>query len=495
MASLIGEINEGNVIVPGAIPLVTRLIAGTGITLTPASGTGDVTISDTTAGSGVQSVTGGLGINVGGTVTHPVVVNSGVRSITAGSNISLGGTTNDPVVNVNGVITSITAGTGVSVSAGSTPTIDNTGILTTTPGLGISIAGGQNPTITNSGVRTLTAGTNVSITGTANDPVINTTGVVNTVTTTGGSGITISGTASNPVLANAGVLSVSAGTGVNITGTAQNPIISAPNTGIASVVAGTGISVTSGANPTVANTGLLSATAGTGITVSAGQTPTIANSGILSLTAGSGISITGGQNATISASSSPVLPSAPVAYNIIVNGAGGTNFGAYTWGSLGSAINFASIVGPNGAPFSNCKGILLRFYGDQTIGGEPNVGWVSQYTGGGAGQQGLQYFVWSSAWAGAAPPPRSAFLYNLGYTSGWGWDPMQINFPIKTYTFPYAQSPANSIQQYTDVVVYPNLTPEVYLGINFFSDSGGGSPTMDFSTPITNISVILHPLF
>lgn len=493
MASLIGEINEGNVIVPGAVPLVTRLIAGTGITLTPASGTGDVTISDTTAGSGVQSVTGGLGINVGGTVTHPVVVNSGVRSLTAGSNISLGGTTNDPVINVNGVIASITAGNGVSVSAGANPTIANTGILTTTEGLGISITGGQNPTITNSGVRTLNAGSNISITGTSTDPVINATGVVNSVT--GSSGITVSGTANNPILANNGVLSITAGTGVTLSGTAQNPIINAPNTGIASVNAGTGISVTTGANPTVSNTGLLSATAGSGISVSAGQSPTIANTGILSLTAGSGISITGGQNATISASSSPILPSAPVSYNIIVNGAGGTLFGAYTWGSLGGAINFASITGPNGAPFSNCKGILLRFYGDQAINGEPNVGWVSQYTGGGAGQQGLQYFLWSSAWAGAAPPPRSAFLYNLGYTSGWGWDPMQINFPSKTYTFPYALSPANSLQQYTDVIVYPNLTPEVYLGINFFSDSGGGNPQMDFSTSITNISVILHPLF
>ena len=493
MASLIGEINEGNVIVPGALPIVTRLIAGTGITLTPASGTGDVTISDTTAGSGVQSVTGGLGITVGGTVTHPVVVNSGIRSLTAGSNVTLTGTTNDPIINATSDINSINAGTGVSVTGPvSDPVINNTGLLSASAGTGISVTSGQNPVISNNGLLSATAGSGINISPGQN-PTSSNAGVISI---NAGPGIVVAGTGSIPVINNTGVLGVTAGSGITVGGTSSNPTISA--TGVTTVSAGSGVSITGTPTaPIVNNTGLLSASAGTGITVSAGQNPSIANTGILSLTAGSGINITGGQNATITATGASLpIPNAPVTFQLVTNGAGGTFFNAYEWGSVGNTINFANIFGPNGAPFSNCKGILLRFYGDQAVAGEPNVGWLTHYGGGGAGQNGVQYYLWTSPWSPqGSPPPRSAFLYNMGVYGGFGWDPTDFLYPTwQAYNFPYFM-PGNALNQYTDFVVYPNLSPEVTMGVYFFSESGGGSPTIDFTTSITNIGVILHPLF
>lgn len=79
---------------------------------------------------------------------------SGVQSITAGTNITLGGTATDPIINS-------TATTGVqSVSAGTNTTITGTA---------------TNPIVnaTFSGVQTVSAGTNTTITGTATNPIIN----------------------------------------------------------------------------------------------------------------------------------------------------------------------------------------------------------------------------------------------------------------------------------------------------------------------------------
>ena len=78
---------------------------------------------------------------------------SGVQSITAGTNITLGGTSTDPIINSTATTTgvsSLTAGTGISVSS-------STGAIT----------------VGNTGVLSLTAGTNVSLTGTAQNPTIN----------------------------------------------------------------------------------------------------------------------------------------------------------------------------------------------------------------------------------------------------------------------------------------------------------------------------------
>ena len=79
---------------------------------------------------------------------------SGVQSITAGTNITLGGTSADPIIN--------STSTGVeTVSAGTNTTITGTA---------------TNPIInaTFTGVQSVSAGTNISITGTATNPILNT---------------------------------------------------------------------------------------------------------------------------------------------------------------------------------------------------------------------------------------------------------------------------------------------------------------------------------
>lgn len=60
------------------------------------------------------------------------------------------------------VLYSLTAGDGISITAGQNPTISNSGILSLTAGDGITVDGNK---ITNSGIRSLAAGTGISIDG------------------------------------------------------------------------------------------------------------------------------------------------------------------------------------------------------------------------------------------------------------------------------------------------------------------------------------------
>jgi len=99
-------------------------------------------------------------------------------------------------------------------------------------GNGITVADGQSadPTISTN----LTAGTGVSITaGTGTELVVANTGVI---TATAGTGLSNSGTATNPVFNNTGVLSAGTGLGISNTGTATAPIIT--NTGVSAAAYG-----------------------------------------------------------------------------------------------------------------------------------------------------------------------------------------------------------------------------------------------------------------
>ncbi len=70
---------------------VSKIIAGTDITISPTGGTGNVTINS--SAGGVSSVTGsGSGISVSPTTGAVVVQNTGVTSLTAGTNITLSAT-------------------------------------------------------------------------------------------------------------------------------------------------------------------------------------------------------------------------------------------------------------------------------------------------------------------------------------------------------------------------------------------------------------------
>ena len=103
---------------------------------------------------------------------------SGVQSITAGTNITLGGTSADPIINSTATtgVTSLTAGSGISVSSATGAiTVGNTGVLSLTAGTNVSLTGtAQNPIInsTSTGVQSLTAGSGVVLTGTAQNPIV-----------------------------------------------------------------------------------------------------------------------------------------------------------------------------------------------------------------------------------------------------------------------------------------------------------------------------------
>ena len=102
---------------------------------------------------------------------------SGVQSITAGTNITLGGTSADPIINSTATtgVTSLTAGSGISVSSATGAiTVGNTGVLSLTAGTNVSLTGTATaPIINATGVQSVSAGTNTTITGTATNPIIN----------------------------------------------------------------------------------------------------------------------------------------------------------------------------------------------------------------------------------------------------------------------------------------------------------------------------------
>jgi len=69
-----------------------------------------------------------------------------ITGVTAGTGLSGGGSSGNVTLNNTGVL-GITAGSGISVGSGQTPTVTNTGVLAVTAGTGISSSGGQSPTL------------------------------------------------------------------------------------------------------------------------------------------------------------------------------------------------------------------------------------------------------------------------------------------------------------------------------------------------------------
>ena len=188
-------------------------------------------------------------------------------NLTDGTAISITETTGGAITIANTGVTQATAGTGISVSAGT----GNVTITNTAPDQTVSLTGAGTTSVT---------GIYPNFTITSNDQYV---GTVTSVAATAGTGISISG---SPI--------TSSGT-LTITNTAPDQTVS--------IASGTGISAT-GTYPsfTVTNTGVTSAAAGTGISVSASTGGvTITNTGVTSVTAGSGISVsasTGGVTIT-----------------------------------------------------------------------------------------------------------------------------------------------------------------------------------------------------
>jgi hypothetical protein len=176
----------------------------------------------------------------------------------------------------SGGVSSIVAGTGISVSGTSTVTVSNTGVLSVaSAGAGITIGGTASaPTVQNDGVLSVTsAGAGITIGGTASAPTVQNTGVLSVASA--GTGITIGGTASSPTVQNDGVLALTAGSGVSITGTPANYTIAATGSGgtLTGITAGTAITVTptNPAQPTVALNADTGATRGVFLSTATGS--------------------------------------------------------------------------------------------------------------------------------------------------------------------------------------------------------------------------------
>jgi hypothetical protein len=111
-------------------------------------------------------------------VVNDIVAFDGVLYISLlGSNINRQPNSNPTywaTTGASSAITSIVAGSGISVAGTTAITITNAGVRTLTAGANMTIGGtATDPTVINNGVRSITAGTNITIGGTANVPVIN----------------------------------------------------------------------------------------------------------------------------------------------------------------------------------------------------------------------------------------------------------------------------------------------------------------------------------
>lgn len=119
------------------------------------NGSGWAAVSPTTGG--VSSVAAGTGITVTGTATNPIVNNGGVLSVGAGTGISIGGTTANPIINVSGAGTVTSVGlssgtTGLTVTPSGTNPITTSGTFTL--GGTLAVASGGTGATTASGAAT-----------------------------------------------------------------------------------------------------------------------------------------------------------------------------------------------------------------------------------------------------------------------------------------------------------------------------------------------------
>jgi hypothetical protein len=152
--------------------------------------------------AGVQEIQGSEYITVGPTST-PEITNNGVCDIAIGNNLNNLGTQNDPILEDLGII-SVLANPGISITGN---TVTNTGVIYINGGPEIVVTGNSDITLSHTGVISLTQAATPGLTvGAGSSPLITNTGLLSVSASTG---ITNSSTAQTPNLLNAGVIDIS----------------------------------------------------------------------------------------------------------------------------------------------------------------------------------------------------------------------------------------------------------------------------------------------
>ena len=380
----------GKLVVTGSI---TGSLDGSNITNSSISNAklanSSVTVTAGTGLSGGGSVALGSSITLTNTITNNNQLTNGAGYITgidsSAVTTALGYTpvTNARTLTINGTsydlssnrswtiaagVSSVSAGTGVSVSGTENVTISNTGLLSATSGNGISVSTSLgNLNIVNTGLLSGTSGAGISVsTSLGNLNIVNT----GLLSATSGDGISVSTSLGNVNIVNTGLLSATSGTGISISTSLGN--VNITNSGVTSNVAGTGISISSATGAvTISNTGVTSLTAGSGISISASTggitvTNTITNNNQLTNGAGYITGITSG-NVTTALGYTPYNPSSyPV-------NAGGETLASVTarGASTGTSLSLSNVltVGSSGVLMDWWKdgsGTYMEFTGNST---------------------------------------------------------------------------------------------------------------------------------
>ena len=223
---------------------VTRLIAGSNITLSPTTGLGDVTVSASGGGGGgVTSVTAspaGVGLSITPTTGAVVIRNTEPASrwsdYTATSAVNMNANNLNLVTDIGGV-TSIQGNAGVDLS------------IVPATGRKVVISNGSlemsNQNITNA--NDITAAGNISAGFGLSADTVSATGAIT------GQSLAVTGS----ITAGFGIVaSVTAGTGATVTGTAQNPVINVDPVTLPNPIlnAALGLNTTGTGSTTIGNT-------------------------------------------------------------------------------------------------------------------------------------------------------------------------------------------------------------------------------------------------
>jgi len=171
---------------------IVALNNGTGISV---SGTYPNFTIDNTLPDQVVNLSNGTGISITGTYPNFTITNSNpdqTVSLTAGSGISITGTYPNFTITstVTGTVTSVTASSPLFSSGGTTPNIT----IQQANGSQSGFLSSSDFTTFNNKVTSISAGTGISIGGTTTVPIVTNTAPDQTVSLTAGTGISVSGT-------------------------------------------------------------------------------------------------------------------------------------------------------------------------------------------------------------------------------------------------------------------------------------------------------------